>query len=100
MQVVVGKSLTGEFVVGKLEEKDGKPILTEVYNIIFHEDRNNQMRPMIIPMMAPFDNKAVKEVSVDNFVLTMIEAPESVQQAYIKLTTGLDVVSSGNKIIQ
>jgi len=111
MQIVIGKCISGEFVVGKLEsridprdktERAKMLLLTDVYSIIIHPDPANQqrLRSMIMPMMAPFDDKSVKEISVERFILKVIEAPEDIERVYIKLTTGIDVVSAGTKIIQ
>lgn len=102
MQIVIGKLINGEFVIGKLEEKDGKTILSDVYTLYIQQDEENprRLKSMILPMMVPFNDKAVKEISVDKFVLTVMDAPENEQRVYIKLTTGIDVVSAGTKIVQ
>ncbi len=100
MQIVIGKSIGGELIVGKLEEKDNNAIVADAYSIIVHPDpKTNQLRSIIVPMLAPFDDKAIKEISMDK-IIAVIDAPEDVQQVYIKLTTGLDIVSAGTKIIQ
>ena len=102
MNIVIGKTIGGEFLIGKLEEKNNTMVLKEVYNLIIQPDPKNQqqLRTLMIPIMMPFDDKAIKEVSIDKFILSVMEAPEEVQNTYIKLTTGLDVVSSRSKIIQ
>ena len=109
MNIVIGKIITGDFVVGKLETKRDaldKSLIIEylsgVYGLIIHPDHNNpqKLRSMIIPLMAPFDDKAIKEISFDKLVAPPIPAPEDIERVYIKLTTGIDVVSAGTKIIQ
>jgi hypothetical protein len=110
MNVVICKIISGDFVIGKLEskidpsdktEKTIIPILIDVYNLIIQPDPKNpqQLRTLMIPIMMPFDDKAIKELSVDKFVLSTVPAPEEVYRTYIKLTTGLDLAPSGSKII-
>jgi len=93
MDIVIGKLVTGDFVVGKLELRDTGSYMIDVYAIIIHPDpqKPQQLRSLIIPLMAPFDNKAIKEISLDKFITTPQEAPDDIQQIYIKLTTGLDI---------
>jgi hypothetical protein len=101
MNIVIGKLVTGDFVVGKLELRDIGSYLIDVYAIIIHPDpqKPQQLRSLIIPLMAPFDDKAIKEISLDKFITTPQEAPDDIQRVYIKLTTGLDVATT-SKIIQ
>ena len=100
-QIVIAKIISGDMVVGKLEQRDTGQVLTEVYAVIFHSSQNNpqQLVPMIIPILAPFDEKAISELSVDKFVVTMTDAPDELQRVYIKITTGLDV-AIGPRIVQ
>jgi len=102
MQIVIGKCVTGDFIIGKLEEKNNKPYLVDCYVVIVVPDQRNQqqLNSIIMPLMAPFDDKTVKEISIENFILSIVEAPEDIQRVYIKLTTGLDVVLPGIKIVQ
>ena len=102
MNIVIGKTIGGEFLIGKLEEKNNILYLKEVYNLIIQPDpkKLKLLRTLMVPIMMPFDDKAIKEVSIDKFILSVIKAPEEVQRTYIKLTTGLDIVPSGSKIIQ
>mgnify|MGYP007049673539 FL=1 len=45
MQIVIGKSIGGELIVGKLEEKDNNAIVADAYSIIVHPDpKTNQLR--------------------------------------------------------
>jgi len=111
MHIVIGKGISGEFYIGKLEEKiilsdkAGKvtvPILTGVYNLILQQlDKNHpeQLRTLMIPVMMPFDDKPIKEISIDKFIISIIEAPEEIFRTYVKLTTGLDIAPSGSKVI-
>jgi len=100
MQIVIGKCISGELIVGKLEEKNNNLIIANAYLIIVHPDfKTNQFNSIIVPMLLPFDDKAIKEISMDK-IIAVIEAPNEIQHAYIKLLTGLDVISSGTKIVQ
>ena len=100
-QIIIGKIVSGDLVVGKLEQRDTGQVLTDVYAVIFHPAPNNpqQLTSMILPMLTPFDDKPVKEMSVDKFVVAMTDAPDDLQRVYIKLTTGLDV-AIGPRIVQ
>lgn len=100
-QIVICKIISGDLIVGKLEQRDTGQFITEVYSLIFHPSQSNpkQLTSMIIPILAPFDDKAIKELSVDKFVVAMADASPEVQKTYIKLTTGLDV-EIPSKIIQ
>jgi hypothetical protein len=103
MHTVICKSISGDFYIGKLEQRDGITYLVDVYNLVLHPSPDNpqQVRSLMLPIMMPFDDKAVKEISIDKFILAVIEAPGEVERTYIKLTTGLDiVVPGGSKIIQ
>jgi len=96
MNIVIGKLVTGDIVVGKLELRDTGSYLIDVYEIFIYQDPQDpqnpqQLRSLIIPFMAPFDNKAIKEISLDKFITIPQEAPDDIQQIYIKLTTGLDI---------
>jgi len=100
-QIVICKIISGDLVVGKLEQKDTGQFIIDVYSIIFHPSQNNpqQLASMIIPILAPFSDKSIKEMSVDKFVIAMADAPPEIQKTYIKLTTGLEV-NIPPKIIQ
>jgi len=54
---------------------------------------------MILPLLYPFDDKGVEEVTFDKIFAT-VDAPQDIQNAYIKITTGIDVVPANTKIIQ
>ncbi len=100
-QIVICKIISGDLVVGKLEQRDTGQFITEGYSIIFQPSRTNpqQLESMIIPILAPFDAKSIKELAVDKFIIAMTDAPPEIQKTYIKLTTGLDV-NVPPKIIQ
>jgi hypothetical protein len=100
-QIVIAKIITNDFVIGKLEQRDIGQYLTEIYTVIIQPDQRNpqQLTTMILPFMMPFDDKAIKEMEVDKFVISLIDAPDDLQRIYIKLTTGLDV-AIGPKIVQ
>ncbi len=57
------------------------------------------MKTMILPLLYPFDDKAIKEVTFDK-IFAVIDAPQDIQNVYIKVTTGIDVVPANTKIIQ
>ncbi len=97
MDIVIGKIVTGELIVGKLSETG----INDAYLLIITPDNIQQGRfkSLIVPMMMPFADGAIKEISFDKIIAT-IPAPEDVYSVYIKLTTGIDVVSTGTKIIQ
>jgi len=102
MQIVVGRSISGEFVVGKLIEKNDKPYLVDVYQLAMHPDEQNpqHLRSIIMPMLAPFTDIAVKEIPVEGYIVAMTVAPDDIERVYVKLTSGLDIVSSGTRIVQ
>jgi len=106
MQIVIGKTVTGDFIVGKLESKktisgNDIPIMIDVYLLVMIPNPNNreQMKTMILPLLYPFDDKGVEEVTFDKIFAT-VDAPQDIQNAYIKITTGIDVVPANTKIIQ
>jgi|ADurb_Total_1213_FD_contig_61_592949_length_903_multi_1_in_0_out_0_2 hypothetical protein len=106
MQIVLGKTVVGDFVVGKLESKkdlsnNEVPIIADVYSLVMIPNPNNreQMKTMILPLLYPFDDKAIKEVTFDK-IFAVIDAPQDIQNVYIKVTTGIDVVPANTKIIQ
>jgi hypothetical protein len=106
MQIVLGKTVVGDFVVGKLESKkdlsnNEVPIIADVYSLMMIPNPNNreQMKTMILPLLYPFDDKAIKEVTFDK-IFAVIDAPQDIQNVYIKVTTGIDVVPANTKIIQ
>jgi hypothetical protein len=101
MQIVLAKSISGEYFIGKLTDKDNHPILTNAYGVHIHPNPQNpnSLTTTIIPLMFPFDDKAIKEISM-NILLAVIDAPEELQNTYIKITTGIDVVKANTKIIQ
>lgn len=97
MEIVICKLITGEFIVGKLKETH----ISDCFAIIMLQDpsHQNQYRSVIVPLMAPFDDKPIKQINLNN-VLSTIPAHEDIQRAYVKLTSGIDIISSGSKIIQ
>lgn len=106
MQIVLGKTVVGDFVVGKLESKkdlsnNEVPIIADEYSLVMIPNPNNreQMKTMILPLLYPFDDKAIKEVTFDK-IFAVIDAPQDIQNVYIKVTTGIDVVPANTKIIQ
>jgi hypothetical protein len=106
MQIVLGKTVVGDFLVGKLESKkdlsgNDIPIIADAYSLIVIPDPNNreQMKTMILPLLYPFDDKAIKEVTFDK-IFAVVDAPQDIQNVYIKITTGIDVVPANTKIIQ
>ena len=100
-QIVIAKIISGDMVVGKLEQRDTGQVLTEVYAVIIHPAHNNpsQIATTILPILTPFNDDAIKELSVDKFVVAMTDAHDELQRVYIKLTTVL-YVAIGTRIIQ
>jgi len=106
MQIVIGKTVIGDFIVGKLESKkdlsgNDVPIMADAYSLVMIPNPNNreQIKTMILPLLYPFDDKAIKEVTFDK-IFAVIDAPQDIQNVYIKVTTGIDVVPANTKIIQ
>jgi len=106
MEIHIGKTVGGDFVVGKFEVKkdvsgNDVPFLADVYSLVIipNPKQQDQVKTMIIPMLYPFDDTAVKEVTFDK-LFAIKEAPEDIRNVYIKVTTGIDVVATNTKIIQ
>ena len=107
MNIVIGKSITGEFIIGKLDSKKddfGKdiPVLTEVYSLALLPDTSHQqkqIKPIIYPLMFPFDDKPIKEITMDK-IFTIVDAPEDICKTYMEMITEINIVFPNTKIIQ
>lgn len=99
MQIVLAKSVAGEFFIGKLTEKDNLPMLIDVYSVNLHPASQKQgaIVTTIIPVMFPFDDSSIKEISMHN-IIAIISAPEELEATYVKITTGIEVVKPNLKI--
>jgi hypothetical protein len=86
--------VTNDFIVGKLEQIDSKQIIIDSYILFIQPSKQNpqQLFTSMMPMLAPFNDLICKEISVDKFVIMMVNAPAKIEQTYIKLTTGIDIV--------
>lgn len=94
MNIMIGKSIAGDFFIGKLVEKNNSLYLTKVFNLAIRPDSETQITTIMVPIMMPFDDKAIEEISVDKFSLILIDAPKEIENTYIKFTTGLHIVSN------
>lgn len=101
MRIVLAKTIGGDFLIGKSGVEGKESVITDVYNIITYPDKTktNQLVTALIPIMYPFEESGIKEISKDK-LLAVIDAPEDLERLYIKITTGLDIVAPNNKIIQ
>lgn len=106
-QIVIAKTNGGVFLVGKFENKpipetklhNTRYVITNVYEIQIVFKEGEKPKPIIMPVMFPFSDKAVDEISIEYCdFLTIIEAPDDVRHAYIKMTTGIEIISNNSDI--
>ena len=95
--VFIGKVYGGEFVIGKY--LNGQ--LMEVYSLIIIPQQDGGFNAAIAPVMMPFSQKAIKSMSEDKFI-ALEEAPSTIAQKYLELTSGLVVPQkpSGIQIVK
>ena len=107
MKIVIAKTIAGTFLIGKLIEKLNPHDETEtqmllsledVFSLVLYYETPNSdvLKTTIAPIMFPFTDQAIKEVSLNNLI-GMIEAPDDIQQTYIKATTGIEIVTGDSK---
>jgi hypothetical protein len=87
----LAKLVTGEFVIGKVDDKDG--LLLNVFTLLVSPGRNGTLDVSMLPYLAPF--LSARDVAVPMArVVTLTEAPAAMLAQYHRECSGLIVPPS------
>lgn len=107
-KIVITKITTGEFIIGKLDEKTKDILEPFIIDIIFDAPDNLKVPSPNVrvginfrPFFFPFQFKA-ERVFKNSYIAQPVEAPEEFKTKYLELKSGLIIANTlpNNKILK